>query len=250
MVARLICLILLLHWPQAQAEPAARQVHLCAEDAWRPFSFVEKGEAVGANVEMARLAFQLQGYTVKVTAKSYPDCLQLTQAGQFDAMLDVAQNAERKPQFHWPQMPLLVIPLHLIGNANVKPAQHDYSALRGQRIGLTTGYEYPDILLKQPGIKKVFNSSELANFRRLQAGKIDYMLLSPGTLDSLVSQSPAPQANRTQDFGPIDQLSLFVAISRQSPQARELAENFDLAMKTLTIRKLPQHILQQWSAVP
>lgn len=230
--------------------PSGKPLRLCAEDEWPPFSFNKAGNAMGANVDLVRQAFELQGYNVTFTPRSYSACLKLTQRGHFDAMLDVARNKERQGQFVWPKIPILVIPLHLIGNRSVAPATLDYSALRGQRVGITRGYEYPDKLLAQPGLIQVVSGSELGNFRQLITGNIDYMLLSPGTLSSLSQQLNQPEHPGVQDFGRVDSLDLFVAISHKYPEAKQLADDLDLGLKTLGRRSIPQQILRQWQAEP
>lgn len=225
-------------------------IRICAENDWQPFSFSQKNKSVGASVELIQSAFATQHIEVQFESGSYNRCLKLTLSGQYDAVLDIAKNTERAPQFIWPQQPLLVMKLHLVANKHVEAEAADYSAVAGKRFGVTTGYEYPDELLKQRGLIKIESSSELANFRQLAAGKIDFMLLSEGTLATLSSQISPSEKAEIVDWGEVDQLALYLAFNAKSAQAKQWAKAFDLGLLELQKKGEDKKIFARWHAIP
>ncbi|WP_157669927.1 ABC transporter substrate-binding protein [Chitinibacter sp. GC72] len=229
----------------------AAPIRICAENDWAPFSFSQKGLAVGASVDLVRAAFKKAGVETSFISGSYNRCLRLTLAGQYDAMLDVGKNRERTPQFVWPQHPYLVMKLHLIANSKLAaPAELYYGVLTGKRVGLTAGYEYPDKMLSQPGLLKVESSSELANLRQLSAGNIEFMLLSAGTLATLSKQLDKAELKHIRDWGQIDQSALYIAFNPKAAKAQQWASSFDQGWQDMQKKGEDQQIFTHWSAMP
>ncbi|QLG87094.1 transporter substrate-binding domain-containing protein [Chitinibacter bivalviorum] len=225
-------------------------IRICAENEWQPFSFSHKNKPTGASVELIQAALASQHIDTQFESGSYNRCLKLTLAGQYDAVLDIAKNAERAPQFLWPQLPFMVMKLHLIANKHIEPEPADYSAVAGKRFGITTGYEYPDELLKQHGLIKIESNSELANFRQLAAGKIDFMLLSEGTLETLSRQISPSERAEIVDWGEVDQLPLYVAFNPKSAQAKQWAKSLDQGLSELQKKGEDKKIFARWRAIP
>jgi polar amino acid transport system substrate-binding protein len=229
---------------------ATDNIKICAENNWPPFSFSQKGEPTGASLELIETAFKFNQIETTFDNGSYNRCLKLTQSGQYDAMLDVAKNKERTPQFIWPKTPFLMMKLHLIANKDVAVSDVEYSALAGKRVGLTTGYEYPDAMLAQPGLIRLESPNELANLRQLAAGKIDFMLLSEGTVATLSSQLSANERKQIKDWGVVDQLALYLAFSPKAAQAEKWADLLDQGLIEMQKKGEDKKILTRWHAVP
>ncbi|XZG70244.1 substrate-binding periplasmic protein [Chitinibacteraceae bacterium HSL-7] len=232
------------------AQAGDTKVRLCAEDSWPPLSSVVRGEAAGAVVDLVRLALSAHGRQVEFAVRSYSACLELTRAGHYDGMIDVAHSPERDPQFEWTHEPLLVMDLHLVGRASLSPDNVDYSAVRHRRVGLTKGYEYPKALLGQPGMIAVENVSELGNLRQLAAGRLDYMLLSTGTLASYMGQLTPLERQQIRDFGVVDQLPLFLVLHKGGAASRRLAQEFDAGMQRAAHSGQARAVFEHWQAVP
>lgn len=244
MLLRLSCLLCL-------ALPlAAAPLRVCVEDDWPPMAFVWRDAPAGASVDIARHAFERAGLEVIFESGSYHRCLTLTRLGHYDAMLDVARNGERQPQFVWPRLPMLVLPLQIVASRPGRAERGDYSGLRGLRVGLTLGYEYPDAMLAQPGLIRVVSPSELANFRQLVAGRLDAMLLSAGSLRNLNDQLEGPEPPQLYNWGTVDELELFIAFHAGNGAAAGWARLLDESLRTLQQSGEDRRILQQWQAQP
>ncbi|WP_028456605.1 substrate-binding periplasmic protein [Chitinilyticum litopenaei] len=223
---------------------------ICVEDAWPPFAMVEKGRPAGAMVELVAAAYAQSGITPRFESGSYNRCLKLTLQGEYDGLLDVARNSERVPQFVWSTRPILIMKLHLVGHAGLPPEAPSYAAMRGRKVGMTTGYEYPDAMLSQPGLVRVESSSELGNFRQLAQGKIDFMLLSEGTLATMLAALPPAQRKAIRDWGVIDELPLFVAFYKDGLQAEDYSTALDHGLEVVQRSGQQQAIMRKWKAVP
>ncbi|SMC29310.1 extracellular solute-binding protein, family 3 [Andreprevotia lacus DSM 23236] len=233
----------------AQAAVAA-PLRICAEDQWPPFAFVQDGKPAGASIDLVLAAFKAVGVPVNVESGSYVRCMQLVREGRFDALIDVAQNDERRPQLLWPRQPMLLLELHLVGN---KPRGNDsagFERMQSRRVGITRGYEYPNRMLTQPGIQLVESPSELGNFRHLALGDLDFMLLSRGTLATLLSQLTVSERQHIHDWGAIDTLPLYLAFGPGKPEHQQAADAFDRGMQQLRKSGDDQRILDKWKAVP
>ena len=229
--------------------PAQAQLRVCVENDWAPMAFAREGKPAGAMVDLAAEAFQAAGLTVSFESGSYNRCLALTRRGHYQAMLDVAQNSERQPQFIWPSQPLLVLPLHLIGSKPGTASPGDYSALRGLRVGMTLGYEYPDALLQQR-LVRVVSPSEQANFHQLLAGGIDVMVLSAGSYQALREAAQLKEGEAPHDWGRVDELALYIAFHARHPQAAHWATAISQSLQGLQRSGALQRILQRWQARP
>ncbi|WP_035054639.1 substrate-binding periplasmic protein [Andreprevotia chitinilytica] len=229
---------------------AAGPIRICAEDDWAPFSFIEKGHAQGASVDLVNAALHSEGMDVQFESGTYNRCLNLTRQGNYHALVDVAQNKERRPQFLWPEKPLLIMRLHLVARKGLAVKTPGYAAMARHRVGITSGYEYPDVMLGQPGLMKVESHSELGNLRQLANGKIDFMLLSEGTIASLRKELTEDERQAVQDLGEIDQLALYVAFNKDAPQAAAWAQALDRGLTTLGRNGEAQRIMARWKAVP
>ncbi|KAF0814914.1 hypothetical protein IGB42_00970 [Andreprevotia sp. IGB-42] len=170
--------------------------------------------------------------------------------GKLDALLDVAQNDERKPQLVWTRQALLVLALHLVGNRTQNDVLPGFAAMQHKRVGITRGYEYPGQMTGQPGIQLVESPSELGNLRHLAKGDIDFMLLSRGTLATLLAKLGPQERQHIRDWGQIDQLPLYLAFSPGQPLAAEWAAAFDRGMQAIRKSGEDQRIHERWRAVP
>ena len=213
----------------------ASEINICAEDAWPPHSYAQNNKAVGSSIELIQDAYKNSRYTLKFTSASYHRCLKMTQSGNFSAMINVALTQERRPQFLWPNTPLLSIKLLLIGRDTAQKPSYD--VLRGKRIGVTLGYEYPDALQADPSIMQIVSNTELNSLRQLSLGRVDYILLSESSWANLRPQLSAAEQSKLKNLGVIDQLAIYLAFNRDHPEAAQWAAEFDEGMRAISAKR-------------
>jgi len=233
-----------------QAVWARPPLSVCAEDQWPPFSFIQANRPAGASLDLVAAAFAAAGWQVQFESGSYTRCMQLVRDGHFDALVDVAQNDERKPQLLWPKQALLILELHLVSSQPRGNAPLGFEAMQHKRVGITLGYEYPNRMLSQPDIHLVESPSELGNFHHLARGDLDFMLLSRGTLATLRDKLTKEERRHIYDWGQIDELPLYLAFSLHTAEGQQAAEAFDQGITTLRKSGRAQQVMDRWKAVP
>ncbi|WP_047395363.1 ABC transporter substrate-binding protein [Chitinibacter sp. ZOR0017] len=241
----LICFCALVNSPSWAGET----LRICAENDWKPYSFAKQGQAAGASVELISAALNQQRMAFTIDSGSYNRCLKLTQAGHYDAVLNVAKTSERQNQFVWPQLPYLHVKLHLLAHSKLAKTSTEYGVLAGKRIGTTAGYEYPEKMFLQKDIKLIESHSELASLRRLAAGNIDFILISQSTYQAQQKLLNNAENAGISDWGLIDNLALYVAFSPKLPDAGRWTRALDAGLAELQKRGEDKAIFNRWHAL-
>jgi polar amino acid transport system substrate-binding protein len=229
---------------------AATPLRVCAESDWAPYSFNQNGRSAGAAVELIQAIFKQQQIELQIDSGSYQRCLKLTASGQYDAVLNVGKTPERLAQFAWPQLPSMKIKLQLLANQQWPKQAPNFEVFGHKRVGITTGYEYPDAMLTQPGIIKIESLSELTNLRRLAAGNLDLMVLSEHTFSNLSSQLSNKEKAAIHNWGTLTELPIYVAFNPQASQLAHWLKAYDTGLSYLRKKGEDKTIFARWHITP
>ena len=139
---------------------------------WPPYSMMRQGEATGISVEILTEATRRAGLRAQFTELPWNRCLDQVRQGQIDAVVDAAA----RPEFLQGSTSVsyysnTIWVRDTDGLRNYAPA-----LLKGRKVGLVHGYEYPPSLLKElddAGAEFDRSVDDPTNIRKLAFGRID-----------------------------------------------------------------------------
>jgi len=143
---------------------------ICFEE-WAPYSAMQDGRPVGIGVEVLEAAFAPAGLTVTFEELPYQRCIDSVRAGRHDGILYTSDEVELVAATE-------VTAYWLLGAfvARESPLRRleGLEQFNGLRVGMVTGYEYPEqILAHLPAwqVDKVTDAT--LNLRKVGAGRLD-----------------------------------------------------------------------------
>ena len=152
-------------------------------DHWPPYQILENDNVSGFSVSLVKQV--LQRMDVQVTdIKAYPwkRALNYLKNGKADALFSANFNPERTAFAYYPDQMLIDSPWVLWGKRSKAIPFLSYKDLSDKRIGLVSGYTYTKSFwsfVKTHGNYDSVTSDE-QNFRKLAAGRVDYVVAELG----------------------------------------------------------------------
>jgi ABC-type amino acid transport substrate-binding protein len=177
---RLSCLLLhaaCIALPGAATAAAGARQQVLVEDAASPWSN-RNGE--GYANDLVRAAFAAAGVDVELVVVPYARCKALVMQGGAASCLSMSPAPELGSLVRFADKPLFSVTPRFYYNLDRPPAAKSVDALApGIRVGTVHGYEYPPFVaaLAARGIVLETARSDVANLRKLAAGRIDFALL-------------------------------------------------------------------------
>ncbi|PHV12688.1 substrate-binding periplasmic protein [Chitinimonas sp. BJB300] len=222
----------------------SNKVLLCAEDDFYPYSAGQRGKSVGLTVELMRAAFTEAGLDVEFRPEPYNRCLESVKRGKYVATFDTAKTPDRKQDYLWSTRPLTHIRMLTWGPAGLPQKKIDYADLRGQRVGVAMGYEYPAELLNDRNIIKVHSQSEATNLRNVAAGRLAFTLVDARVAHILINKHDL--ADKVAHYGEISTLPIYAVFSLTHPQAETTLAHFERGWGKLRAKGGVKRIEDNW----
>ncbi|WP_429077637.1 substrate-binding periplasmic protein [Aeromonas veronii] len=151
-------------------------------ELWPPYVMhSDKGELVGADLELARTVLQQLGYRTEVKVLPWKRVLQQARLGQGDAVLDVFYNKDRQEWLHYPEEPLSRSGEVLFYPADRPVKFEQLSDLKGLRIGIQADYAYSPDFLADEGVIRVAMTGDgkmVKQLHLMMAGRLDGVVLN------------------------------------------------------------------------
>jgi len=214
----------------ALAPPArAESLTIAACENYAPYSDAALPGNGFANDLTARI-LQQAGYQVSVAVLPWVRALEGTESGAFD-ILPSAWYTEERAQALLFSMPIARSRLVFVKPAASKFEFRSLKDLTGLRIGTVSGYTYEPDFQASPLFRRQEVADVLMNLRRVATGHIDLTLDDELTLRFIIrSRVPelAPVLALTR--GVLSEQGLFVAFSKQRPDAAKLLSDFNAGL--------------------
>lgn len=159
---------------QSAAEEAA-VLRFC-DATWPPFTYgVENGRITkGVSVEILTEAFKRLNMRFQIDDMPWERCLKKVEAGTYDAVLD-ANN--QSPHFIHGINPTSVYPTAIYVRKDFPDTKLSWEKLRGKKVGLVKGYEYPpSIMDNKAGFIPDKSQDDAAMMRMLKISRYDYVV--------------------------------------------------------------------------
>ena len=201
----------------------AHALTLAVEDAWEPYA---NPDGTGMSNDIVRAAFKSVGIEVTFEVIPYARLLQEVQAGKYVGGFNVAREPSREDAFLWGREMLFLARAHyyhcrpgLLEASSAKELQH------GEKVGVIRGFEYGEFFHENDRISKVWGKRHDQLIRMLQAGRVDTVILFEKTANLFLKEMNLH--NEVFAAFPSDPSRIYVAFSKQHPQAKHYQEKLD-----------------------
>ncbi|UTH73415.1 ABC transporter substrate-binding protein [Chromobacterium sp. IIBBL 290-4] len=151
-------------------------------DEWPPYEMVNEPQSPGFSVEVIRRVFENMGVPAEIHQYPWARAQSMAFAGQNDGLFSAFRNAERSARCYYPDEPLAVDRWVLFvrkDNVN-RLAFHSLDDLKDRLVGVVRGAavspEFWAFVKARHGYEESVDDD--ANFRKLLAGRVDYVVAS------------------------------------------------------------------------
>lgn len=242
-----------LHWLAAAplilgsaTSMALDHIVLAAEDDWYPFSGIHKGRHAGFSPELIRAAFATQGVDVSFRVMPLTRCLALARTSHVLDCVESIRGQDIENLYVWHQVPMFKSRLHLYARKNSNFVYRSIQDLQnGPRVGVTVGYEYGNEFDRSRSIRRDIANTDLQGLNKLLLGRVDLMPVYDKVYASLASSNPDIR-NGLKAVGTLMETDLYIAFSRQHPDAHKYADLLDKGLQQLQASGEYQKIENRW----
>lgn len=232
----------------AAPAPAASRARLqiLVEDAASPWSN-HHGE--GYANDLVRAAFAAAGVDVELVVVPYARCKAMVMQGAAASCFSMSPAPELDKLVRFSDKPLFSVTPRFYYNVKHKVAAKSVADLRkGMRVGIVHGYEYPAFVkqLAKRGVVVESARSDVANLRKLAAGRIDVALLMTDEMrNEQLIQRQAGVKNVALAFQSAPMES-FIGFSATRPDSEMLRHGFNSGYHTISGNGTRQSIHAAW----
>ena len=221
------------------------KVKLAAEDNWAPFA---DPYGKGLSHRLVKQAFARSNVDVDSLVVSYARGVVMTKQGIVDGVFNLHKERKTQEAFVFGKEPLFTTSASFYqNNAHPLQAEDKWHLPQGLLVGIIKGYEYGDELsqLKQLRLVEVDNHNQLINL--LLLNRIDAAIMYDEVANQYLGQMGVAKVisrsvhNHTGD--------LYVAFSKQRPNAQLFADKLDQGLKALKQDGSYQSIMNSLQAI-
>jgi polar amino acid transport system substrate-binding protein len=169
----------------------AQTVELAVDDSNPPFMYKNNATnaAAGLYPEMAKVFFKEIGVDVTVTPYPWKRTLQLSEEGRF-GVIGIYINADRLKIYDYSE-PIFGEKIVIYTQSDKSFSFKTVADLKGKKIGVLRGWSYGDdfdAARKQGDFTAEDNTSDEANLKKLQKGRLDCLVAIQESGDSLIKK--------------------------------------------------------------
>ena len=197
---------------------------------WPPYvdaSVSRKGVAP----QLVRAALRKAGYRMQLFIDYWPQSLESTQAGDFDAIVSLWYTDERAETiaFTEPFMTNQLLFMKRSADAIQLNSREDFVGLR---VGIVEDYAYSEQQYDTTGIEIVSGGSVGDNIEKLLAGEVDLVL---GDELVLRHQADIRRASKQVEVLPLvlESRGLHLGVSKQRPDHEKIVADFNAAIEAM-----------------
>lgn len=232
-------------WPVAasSADSEPLTIRLGAENSWPPYS---DAQGQGISTQLVKAAFALRGIKPNFYVQPYARVLHDIKNGKIDGGYNVTLQASTRELFVFGKTPLLTPASYWFFMPGKHPDIHSTRDIPAHfRVGTILDYEYGD---EYEQLRHQFNETRVSQqaqlIRMLQQERLDAILMfeDEAKYSLLQMQLPADLLDK-RIFN--HRAGVYVAFSKQNPQAQWLADELDNGLQQLQDSGAYEQITQQ-----
>lgn len=209
------------------AVAASDTVVIGAEDDWAPYSSLVNGEARGFAVDVVRESFAAVGVKVKFVVLPYVRCMAMAKMGKLSGCFDAVPNRLIIDSYLWHDTPLFMTRMNVYALASSREQGLTASDLEGKTVGVTRDYEYGDEFDLSTRIKREVSARNDQGFRKLLAGRMQYMAAEERIANAVFARNPSAFAGKFKRVGTVATPGLYVAFTRNAPDGAKYLAKFN-----------------------
>lgn len=152
-------------------------------DEWAPYQIVEENGVSGFSTRIVESVLEKMGIDTR-RIKPYPwkRAIIMLEKGSADALFSANYTEARTEFAYYPEEMLVQSPWVMWARKDSGLKYDSLDDLKGKRVGLVRGYSYTpefwDFIKKHASYEEV--SNDVMNFKKLNAGRVDYVLAELG----------------------------------------------------------------------
>ncbi|MDX1560926.1 MAG: transporter substrate-binding domain-containing protein [Marinobacter sp.] len=237
-VTGFVCLFLLLCIQSVRSDQPSSQPLIFCNSHWPPYSYGDaSGRAIGGYAkdfmeELSRRTMQ----PIDLRILPWLRCLKMAENGDFDGIMLLTENDERKQFLHMSRPIIFDANLlwYRMDSPHVRP-RLTFADFEGLRIGVVTGFNYGEPFNNAVALLNLTLDeapSILSNFKRLDRGWIDVFLVNRTAADYSLHDYPLLRSRMIAMDGPFEPVGFRVGLAKAGRAAHLLAD-FDEAIDAM-----------------
>ncbi|MFT7539002.1 MAG: polar amino acid transport system substrate-binding protein [Lysobacterales bacterium] len=187
----------------------------------------------GLLAEIAKEAFQTQGYDLEIKFFPWSRAMVMIQQKQADLLIGAWYTEDRNDYLLYSE----AIFESTIKFIKPRTSYFEYTglaSLQGMRVGTILGYQYGEEFLNEISIKRITSSSLLNNMMNIIAGRIDLTLDDQYVIEYMLEEHIENWEEKLSIVDtPFMAKKLYLAANRTNPKYRTLIKAFNLGLEQL-----------------
>lgn len=177
----------------------------------------------GVACEITRAALAQSGQSMLLSFRPWARALLEFQRGEHDGVIGAWRSEERERTMRFPQPLGILNQVGFMARADRRRRIDDLSALRGLRIGVVHGYANPP-RFENANLPVEGAVDDLANLRKLLAGRVDLALIDKGVGAHLLETQLREAAGKLVWLEPaVSEVPLYTVFSKVRPEGERFA---------------------------
>lgn len=198
---------------------------------------------------LARAAFKAAGYDIKIVFRPWARLMKEVEIGQYDGVVAVWYKADRLGYLAYSD-PIVDTNIGFYGRRDRPMEVNKLDELQGKVIGTVRGYANPPAF-DAAKLTTEDAVDDLTNLRKLQAGRLDLVLIDHALAHWLVKQSlPGAAPKITWLEPPIQTMPLYVGLGKKAPDAPQLLAAFNRGLAAIHANGEYAAIMKRLPLVP
>jgi polar amino acid transport system substrate-binding protein len=225
---------------------AAGPLQILAEDAASPWS---NRDGSGYANDLVRAAFAAAGVAVDLAVVPYARCKALVKQGGAVACLSMSEDPDVGKLVLFSDKPLFsVTPRFYYNTRGAAPVMSVEQLTAGTRVGIVHGYEYPPLVAQLAARGILFESarSDVANLRKLAAGRLDFALVMT---DEMRSEELIQRQAGVRNIGFAFQstpMGSYIGFSALHPDGDAQRRNFNAGFQAIHDNGVRKAVQARW----
>ncbi|WP_027710458.1 substrate-binding periplasmic protein [Zooshikella ganghwensis] len=216
--------------------------YLLATDSWPPY-YGEHLADGGFFSEVVRQAFKLQGKTVFIIYTSWKRAFELTKQGKYEGLLGAYYVPEREQYFIYSSA-IIHSRQYLFSKKSSNIQFKTLKDLSPYRIGIVRGYHYSEEFDHADYLNKHEEVSAKKIIKLLLIDRVELIAADKRVMQFYVNRSYPILINQYKQHPlMLKDISVHLAISKKTPQAKHIHQTFEEGFALLKKQGLYQKIL-------
>ena len=152
----------------------AQETLILTDTIWPPYQYEENGQITGIAIDIVQEAAQRLGYTLEIQTLPWKRALRNAEIGDADGVLSALFTQERAQYLYYTSEPLFEVRTVMFTLKESPLTQlSSLEDLKGQRIGMVSGYSYGEEFDNFPGLQKYACKDDAVLVQNLSKSRID-----------------------------------------------------------------------------